>query len=129
MVRAAVIPGMLNTEQLEERTNIRGWGQWVQSGSGRSIGYASSIWHRDVLNGFRKSRVLYPITDDEAIAVDKLVAGMRSHDHRWTAVLIGLYVRETSHRDLARVIGCEKNMVGALRDNALSFLIAKLERL
>jgi hypothetical protein len=116
------------TERLEEQTNIKGWGYWHRSGAGANLGYASSMWHRDVQTGFRKSSVVYPITDDDAIAIEKIVAGMQANHPGWAMILTEHYVRQKSLRELARVIGCDKNVVGAFRDNALSFLLAKLER-
>lgn len=127
--RFEAVQALLNTEHLEERTNIKGWGYWHRSGNGVRLGYASSMWHRDVQGGFRKSQVVYPIPDDDAIAIEMIVAGMLKGDLRhWAIVLIELYRYQTSQRELARIIGCDKNVVGGLRDNALSFLLAKLER-
>jgi hypothetical protein len=122
------VESQLRTDELERQTNIKGWGQWVSGpAGGRSLGYAASVWHKEVVTGYRKSREQHPITDEDAIKIDRIVASMRFRDGRWLNVLVGLYAKRMSLRSLAEECRCDKGSIVTLRDNALSYLLGKLD--
>lgn len=113
----------MNVETVRKKLVL--WGKWLHSGGG-SIGYKSSalMLLRANMGG---GVPLPPISDDEAMKIDRVLAGIKAHDRDLFRCVRMAYSDGMGNQKIANALGVSKTTVQRWVDRAESMLVALFE--